>query len=127
MRNNAIYLVSGEFVTPCIKKNKFLYLYLKLFLRLRMESITFVLKIIFTIKINSKETRRCLLCNNVKVALTLGTGTGIGEGLDGRQIRIDGTRVTLIAAATGGRAGRDGTSREWSTAVSAPSVVPSRV
>lgn len=57
---------------------------------------------------------------------TLGAGAGVGERFDGRQIRIGGTGVALIAAAAGRRAGRDGAPGERSAAVPAPPVVSQR-
>jgi len=58
---------------------------------------------------------------------TLRTGASVGERLDRRQIRIRGAGVALIAAATRGRAGRDGASGVRSPrAIPASSVVPER-
>lgn len=60
----------------------------------------------------------------VPKAFTLGTGAGIGEGLDGCQIGIGGAGVTLIAAATGRCTGCDGATGKRSAAVSTSPIIP---
>lgn len=56
--------------------------------------------------------------------LTLRTGTSICQRFNRCQIRVDSACISLIAASAGGCTGRNRASRQRSSRVSAPSVIP---